>query len=103
MVAVNEQLEDANTTLREMLTHLAGNLSRATQHMMWLRGRCGDLEQRLEEEQATTDEIMMITWTAAQESDRRKLGLLPAPPPQQRTGPRHRRVKQHHLRDASSN
>ena len=103
MVAVNAQLEDSNTTLREMLTHLAGNLSRASQHMIRLRREREDLQQQLEHERSATDEIMNITWTAAQDSDRRKLGLLPADVPQQRTGPRHRRIKQHHLRDASAN
>jgi predicted nucleic acid-binding Zn-ribbon protein len=102
MVAVNAQLEDSNTTLRQVLEHLAGNLTRASQHMIHLGRRCEDLEQQLEEERSATDEIVKITWTAAQESDRRKLGLLPAPP-QQKTGPRHRRIKQHHLRDASAN
>ena len=98
MVAVNAQLEDTNTTLRGVLEHLAGNLSRATQHMTRLRHEREDLEQQLEQERSATDEIMKITWTAAQESDRRMLGLLPAPP-QQRTGPRHRRVK--HLRSVN--
>ena len=92
MLAANAQLEDTNTTLREMLTHLAGNLSRASQHMIRLRREREDLEQQLEQERSATDEIVNITWTAAQESDRRKLGLLPAPP-QQKTGPRHRRGK----------
>ena len=98
MVAASAQLENTNTTLREVLEHLAGNLTRASQHMIRLGRRCEDLEQQLEEERSATDEIVKITWTAAQESDRRKLGLLPAPP-QQKTGPRHRRVK--HLRSVN--
>ena len=101
MVAASAQLEDSNTTLRDVLKHLAGNLSRASQHMLRLQRERDEVIQQLEQERSATDELMKITWEAAQESDRRRLGLLPAPP-QQGTGPRHRRVK-HHLRDATSN